>query len=107
MQCLDFTCLSFCFSFVGFPSGLGLFLPSEITTVAGGRAGGVLSSARCSKHAAHHNFLAMFTAVSKYTNVVHYRSFSKGYHLFSRVLTHNRRINDSDWLIFWHCSLRI
>lgn len=48
-------------------------------------------------------YWAMFTAVSKYTNVVHYRSFSKGYHLFSWVLTHNGRINDSDWLISRHC----
>ena len=56
MLCFHFSCLSSC-SFVGW-RGIASVLLYEITTIAGGRAGGVLSSARCSKHASYQTFLS-------------------------------------------------
>lgn len=58
------------------------------------------------KHTTYHTALTLVHRIF----YIHKRCFitvrfSKDYHLFSCVLTHNRQIKGSDWLITWYYVL--
>lgn len=75
----------------------------KITTLAGGTLLSARSPKACGLSYITEPCLQQLLSIQ---TLFHYRSFSKGYHLFSWVLTHNGRINGSDWLITSHCVSR-